>query len=187
MGTPFLVSPDESLLLVVDMQARLAGAMEPTDYQQIRGNVAILVKAAVLLGIPLLATEQYPKGLGATDTELAALFPADLTPIDKTSFSCCAVPDVQTTIASSGRHQLLVVGMEAHICVLQTALELSSQGYSVFVPEDGVCSRNPAHRSNAMARMRASGVLVTLTESVLFEWLRDATHEHFKAVTGLLK
>jgi hypothetical protein len=140
----------------------------------------ILLEAAALLEIPVLVTEQYPKGLGPTVADVAAKVPRDAVRIEKTAFSGCAVLPLN-------RPQVVVVGMEAHVCVLQTALELAASGSEVFVVADAVCSRAESNYANALARLASAGVIVTNTESVLFEWLRDAAHEQFRAISKLVR
>jgi nicotinamidase-related amidase len=138
------------------------------------------------VGVPAIATEQYPRGLGPTDPAVAAALPEGTPLLDKTCFACGGDEAFRLALAAAERRQVVLAGMEAHVCVLQTALLLHGD-YQVFVVEDAVCSRNPDHHRNAMERLRQAGVTVTNTESVLFEWLRDAAHAQFKAVSALVK
>lgn len=177
MPQPSLTRAADSSLVVVDIQERLAAVM-PQRESVLRAT-GILLEAAARLNIPVLFTEQYPKGLGATVPELAARFP-EAARIEKTSFSACAALPL-------ARPQVVLAGMEAHVCVLQTALELAASGREVFVVADAVCSRTEANYQNALHRLRASGVVVTNTESVLFEWLRNASHEHFRVLSKLIR
>jgi nicotinamidase-related amidase len=167
-----------STLVIIDIQERLAAAM-PAREAVIR-STGILLEAASRLDVPVLVTEQYPKGLGPTVAEVARKLPGSAIRIEKTSFSACAV-------LPPTRPQIVLAGMEAHVCVLQTALELAAAGREVFVVEDAVCSRSEANCANALARLRAAGVTVTNAESVLFEWLRDAAHEHFRLLSRLVR
>lgn len=176
-----------SQLLVVDVQTRLAAAMAAEDRDRVIHNAGVLIQAAGLLGIPLIASEQYPKGLGPTEESVAWHFPDSLAAIEKTCFACTGEPRFLDALAANDRRQVVIAGMEAHVCVLQTALELQADGYAVFVVEDAVCSRSTMNHRNALERLRAAGVVVTNTESVVFEWLRDARHEHFKQISGLVK
>ncbi len=178
MPQPKLVRASDSSLVVVDIQERLAAAMPSRD--AVLRAAGILLDAASRLGIPVLVSEQYPKGLGPTVAELAGRLPEGAVRIEKTSFSACGALPV-------ARPQVVLAGMEAHVCVLQTALELAAAGREVFVVADAVCSRTEANRSNALARMQAAGIVVTNTESVLFEWLRDAAHEQFRAISKLIR
>jgi nicotinamidase-related amidase len=171
---------NESALVVIDVQERLAAAMDPPVFARLLRNTRILVHAAQRLGIPIVATEQYPKGLGPTVPALAESL-ADTPRIEKTCFSCAS-------LAQAGeRGQLILAGMEAHVCVLQSALEWRAGGREVFVVEDACCSRAAENHANALQRMRAAGVIVTNIESVLFEWMRDARHDQFKAISSLLR
>ncbi len=176
-----------SQVIVVDMQPRLASAMAEADRERIYRNLGLLLEVAKLLGVPAAATEQYPRGLGSTVPAIAARLPEDTRLFAKTSFSCCGAEGFVAGLDIDKRPQLVLAGMESHVCVLQTALDLSSRGFQVFVAEDAVCSRNPENHRNAMDRLRHAAVTVTNTESVIFEWLRDAKHEKFKAVSALLK
>ena len=185
-STPLLCDRDRSLLLMVDLQEKLLAAMHADDRVQVLASGKRLLAAATELDVPVLATEQYPKGLGSTDPGLRALLPAAGRSFDKTSFSCCGARGLLQALPAD-RPQVVLFGIEAHVCVLQTALDLSARGRQVFVVEDGTCSRDPGHKHNALARLRQAGITVTNHESVLFEWLRDARHEAFKAVSALLK
>jgi nicotinamidase-related amidase len=190
MGTvaSLLCAAETSQLVVIDIQARLAAAMPPEVRERVVKNSAILLQAARLLDVPLHVTEQYPKGLGHTEAAVAQHFPADIDVVSKTCFASSGAAGFDAALdARQGRHQVVLAGMEAHVCVLQSAMELLGRGYQVFVVEDAVSSRDDAHRHNAMARLRQAGAVVTNTESVLFEWLRDASHPQFKAVTALIK
>jgi hypothetical protein len=186
-GTPLLLSADQSLFILVDVQARLAAAMPEDDRARVLRQGAALLRGAGLLQVPVMVSEQYPKGLGHTEPALAEAFPASATVIEKTCFACGGEQAFGEAIAAQHRPQVVIAGMEAHVCVLQTALMLHDEGYHVFVVEDAVSSRDPANRQNAMARLRQAGVTVTNAESVLFEWMRDARHPQFKAVSALIK
>ena len=174
-------------LVVIDIQRRLAAAMADEDRARVTRNTAILIQAAGLLNVPLLASEQYPKGLGPTEEGVAWHFPEDHAVVEKTCFACTANAQFRDILIANRRRQVVLTGMETHVCVLQTALGLRADGYVVFVVEDGVCSRQESNHRNALKRMRDAGVIITNTESVLFEWLRDATHEHFKQISALVK
>jgi len=185
--TPPLCSADDSLLLVVDLQIRLLAAMAESERAAMVKNAEIFLAAAQALEIPVLYTEQYPKGLGPTVPALVERMPALASSFEKTAFSCCAAGGCMQALKASGRKQVVMLGQEAHVCVLQTALELVGQGFQVFVAEDAVCSRVIEHKRNALARMRDAGVVITNLESALFEWLRDAAHPQFKAISDLIR
>lgn len=182
-----LARANDSVLVIVDLQERLAAAMAPPVLASVIRNVRILVEAAARLSIPALVTEQYTKGLGPTIPPVAEMLPPAVPRFEKTCFSCAAAAPFGAELEKTGRTQVILVGMEAHVCVLQSALELRALRDSVFVVEDACCSRNQVHQANAIDRLRAAGVIVTNTESVVFEWLRDARHEHFKAISALLR
>lgn len=182
-----LCQSNQSLLLLVDIQERLAAAMPAEARAMVVRNAGMLARAADLLGIPVLVTEQYPQGLGSTDPGLKAQLPPGVQLIEKTAFSCCGAAGFEDRLRESGRRQIVLAGMEAHVCVLQTALELGAAGWPVFAVGDAVCSRRPENHRNAMDRLSQNGVTVTNTESVLFEWLRDARHEHFKAISRMVR
>ncbi len=186
MTKPMLAGAADSVLILIDIQERLAAAMEPATFRGVARNASILVQAAVGLGIPVLTTEQYRKGLGRTVPELAALLP-DAAAIEKTRFSAAGDESFRQTLDRAGRPQAILAGMEAHVCVLQTALELRAAGRDVFVVADACCSRTAANHANAMERLRAAGVIVANTESIVFEWLRDARHDCFKAISALVR
>ena len=174
----------DSILVIVDVQERLAAAMDPSTLAALNKNAGILIQAALSLRIPVLGTEQYPKGLGRTVAELAERLPQA---IEKTCFSCAGAESFTVELQRAGRAQVVLAGMEAHVCVLQSALDLHAVGLEVFVVADACCSRIAENHRNAMERMRAAGVTVTNTESTVFEWLRDARHEQFKVVSALLR
>jgi len=177
----------DSVLVIIDLQERLAAAMVPAARTGVIRNTRILLEAATRLGIPILVTEQYPKGLGPTAAPIVEMLPGATPRLEKTCFSCAGTESSSTALETTGRMQVILAGMEAHVCVLQSALELRAVRQGVFVIEDACCSRNQKHHANAMHRLRAAGVVVTNTESVIFEWLRDARHEHFKAISALLR
>lgn len=182
-----LADRDDSQLLVIDIQERLAAAMAEADHVKLVKHSSVLLQAAARLAIPVVLSEQYPRGLGHTEEAVRTQLPAGLVPIEKTCFSCAASPDFLEALDRDHRRQVILTGMESHVCVLQSALELQARGHQVFVVEDAVCSRQTRHHVNAIARLREAGIIITNTESVLFEWLRDARHEHFKTLSALIK
>ena len=172
-----LIRRSDSALFVVDEQARLAPAM--FSREQALANTAILIKAATRLGVPVIASEQYPKGLGPTVPEIAALLPAG--PMaEKIHFSCASDPGILARVSGLGRGQIVVAGMEAHVCVLQTALGLKERGYEVHVVADATSSRRPESHALAMDRLRLAGIPVVSTEMVVFEWLEQAGSAEFR-------
>lgn len=174
---------DETVLLVVDFQDKLVGAMEGSD--SVTAEIGRLAQGMQLLELPILVTEQYPQGLGHTVPELAAKLPQGQA-LAKTSFSCCGVDGFWDDLAATRRRQIIVTGIEAHVCVLQTALDLLANGYQVHVPQDAVTSRKLANYQNALQRLQQAGVIVTNTESVLFELMAKAGTPEFKALQKLI-
>jgi nicotinamidase-related amidase len=170
--------------LVVDVQERLAPAMEP-DRPFIAACVKLL-EAANALEIPALASEQYPKGLGRTVPELVGLVP-EARRYEKMEFSCYANDAIRQALTGVNRSQILLAGIEAHVCVLQTALELAAAGSAVFVITDATASRGPQSRDTAFRRMEAAGVTLVTLEMVLFEWLRSAADQEFRALSKLIR
>jgi nicotinamidase-related amidase len=167
------------------MQVKLAPAMAADALQNVVKNCGILGQAANLLAVPIIATEQYPQGLGETLPELKThLTTAKI--ISKTAFSACGEPKFNQQLQRENSH-IILAGMEAHICVLQTALDLLRANKQVFVVEDAIISRNQTNKANAIARLQAVGCVITNTESVLFEWLGNANHDAFKAISKLIK
>jgi nicotinamidase-related amidase len=185
MTPPLIAKVSLSQLVIIDMQTRLITAM-PQDlmYTAIK-NAGILAQAAAMLDVPAIITEQYPKGLGNVAPELLALLPS-LKPVEKLTFSCMAEPTFSRQLTCD-RSQIVLAGMEAHICVLQTALDLIDAGKQVFVAEDAIISRNPANKANAIARMREAGCIISNTESIVFEWLGKAEGDVFKAISKLVR
>lgn len=182
-----LINQQQSQLLIIDQQARLASAMYEADWQQVEKNSGRLLQAADALDIPTIISEQYPKGLGATVDSLKELTTENCRFIEKTHFSCCQNNEYKSQLIRNNRKQLIICGIETHVCVLQTAIEAMESGFEVFVIADAVCSRDPEHKQNALSRLQQAGIIISNHESVLFEWLRDAQHEQFKFISGLLK
>jgi len=185
MNPEAICQQDESLLVIVDVQEKLCSVMAPEALQTMVKNCRILLQAARLLDIPQLYTEQYPKGLGATVPELMALLPASGR-VEKTVFSCSKAPAFCSKLTTD-KPQFILAGMEAHICVLQSALGMQQMGRQVFVAEDAVLSRNPANKANALHRMRQAGVIISNTESIVFEWLKVAEGDAFKQISRLIR
>jgi nicotinamidase-related amidase len=177
----------KSVLVVCDLQQRLGDAMPGKVLNRVLLNATLLARAAGLLELPVLCTEQYPQGLGATHPSVADALPRTTPKFTKSAFSCCDGQDFNVALSDLARSQVVLVGMEAHICILQTAFDLRARGLTVFVVEDAICSRRLENYQNALDRLRQAAVQVVSAESVVFEWLRDANHPHFKAVQTLLR
>lgn len=180
-----ICNADLSQLAFIDIQTRLQAVMQQDDMAHVMKNATILATAAKLLEIPQIITEQYPRGLGHTTPDLADLL-THVKPVEKTSFSCTQEPKFNRLLTAD-RPQVILTGMEAHICVLQTALGLVFSQKQVFVAVDAIISRNPANKANAVARMRDAGCIISNTESIVFEWLGKAEGDAFKTISKLIK
>jgi len=167
-------------LLVVDFQERLMPAIDDAD--RIVANGAWLIQIAQRLGVPVLASEQYPQGLGHTVAAIREWLPAEAF-MEKRHFSCAADQNCMRRIDALNREQIVVIGAEAHVCVLQTALGLQAIGKEVYLVADAVSSRSPRDVELALERMRAEGVRVVSREMVVFEWLHQAGTEQFRAIS----
>jgi nicotinamidase-related amidase len=174
-----LIDAHRSLLLVLDVQEKLLPAIH--DHQRVIANVAWLIRAARTFDIPVAATEQYPKGLGRTAAAVRALLPEGAI-ATKNHFSCVAAQCLPG-LPGADRPQIVIAGVEAHVCVLQTALELVEEGKEVYVAADCVGSRREADCELALARMRQEGVRIVSREMVVFEWLGEAGTPLFKEVS----
>lgn len=174
-----MIDAARSRLVIIDMQARLMPAID--EGARLLANAVRLTEAARLLGVPVLMTEQYPAGLGATVPELAGRGPV----VEKTSFDSCGTPAFLEALA--GDEQLILLGCEAHVCVCQTVLSLLAYKRRVFVVQDAVGSRAPESKSVALRRMESHGAGIVTTEMVVFEWLRNASHPKFREASKLIR
>ena len=169
-------------LLLIDVQERINGVMADQSHLS---RQEVLLKAFAILDLPVVTTEQYPKGLGATLPNLAKILPTAA--VEKMTFSCARQPEAMEAIEATGKTQIVVTGIETHVCVLQTALDLLECGYEVHVPHDAVNSRRSSDKEWALHRMLAAGAVITATESALFEMLERCGTDQFKAVSKLVK
>ena len=171
-------------LVVVDVQGKLARLMH--DKESLFKNIEILIKAAKILNIPILWCQQCPQSLGPTIPQIARLL-TDIEPINKASFSCCGCNQFNAKLKELSRQQVLLCGIETHVCIYQTAADLLSKGFSVEVIADAVSSRTLENKQIAITKMSVEGVDVTTTEMALFELLKTADHPHFKEIAKLIK
>jgi nicotinamidase-related amidase len=186
-----LVDRDDLVLVTIDEQERLASAMSRRD--AVIAATERLVRVTALVGAPIIATRQYPKGLG--DTEPAVLDTLDqveragtrVVRVDKTAFCCGAEPAFLEALESLGRGQVVIAGMETHICVTQTALDLVARGFRVHVAADAVCSRADSDHETALARMRDAGTVVSVSESVMYEAVGRAATDEFRELLAIVK
>jgi nicotinamidase-related amidase len=176
------MSPADTALLVIDVQEKLLPFV-PGQGALVR-NIAFLIDGARLLQIPVSATEQYPKGLGPTIAELAKRLPERP---DKTAFSCCAIPAVVEGFRRAARPKVLLAGIETHVCVQSTALDLLNLDFRVYVAVDAVAARLALDHEIALRRLEKAGVILTTSEAALFEWVGGAGHPQFKAVSQMVR
>jgi nicotinamidase-related amidase len=179
-----MLRPDETALVIVDVQGKLAQLMHEKD--ALIRNIRIAVQGAQILNIPLFWLEQNPAGLGPTLPEVAELL-GGRTPITKMSFSACGSPAFVEALKACGRRQVLVAGIEAHVCICLTAADLLSMGYHVEILEDAVSSRSPENKRIGIARAQEFGAGITCVETALFELLGSAEAQGFKEIIRLLK
>lgn len=179
-----LLNADRSVLIVIDVQERLAPAMD--GLPALLRNTEILMRAAARLGVPMILTEQYPKGLGRTVEPLAALAPPEAV-VEKITFSAAGADDFNRRLADLERSDPVICGIEAHVCVLQTALDLARRGLSTCLVRDATTSRKPESAAAACERAAGQGVTLVTTEMVAFEWLRRAGTPEFRELSALIK
>ncbi len=179
-----MLETDNSLLVVIDIQDRLSRVM--SDRQGLLDAAATLIQGARALELPILWTEQSPDKLGPTVSAVAGLMD-HTAPIPKTAFDCCRERLFREALDAAGRRQIVLCGIETHICICQTALSLVRAGYEVHVAADAVSSRKESDRSTALLRMRDEGVSQTCVEMILFELLQDAAHPAFRHISRLVR
>jgi nicotinamidase-related amidase len=180
-----LLDKNHSCLIIVDIQERLAPAMFDGGAEAIR-NAGILMQAAQRLGVPTLVSEQYPRGLGRTVPQLAEYMPVD-GPVEKLEFACPGNAGFAGKLKALAKQQIVIAGMEAHICVLQTALKLRDQGFAVYVAADAVASRKQSSMGHAFSRIEDAGGAIITTEMAVFEWLEKAGTDDFKLLSKLIQ
>jgi len=180
----FRLEKDSAAIVVVDIQERLMAAMKQA--KKVYRNTRIVLEAGKVLGLPVLATEQYPRGLGHTVDEVSkCLSPYE--PIEKITFSCCGEGSFMDAVKAAGRKQIILLGSETHVCVYQTCLDLLEAGYNVHLVRDAVCSRAKENYLAAIELMRQAGAVITTTETALFQMLVKAGSDEFKAISKLVK
>jgi nicotinamidase-related amidase len=182
----FFLDAADTVLVVIDVQERLCTAMDEQVLAHLTANVGILLESATELQVPILATEQYVKGLGETLQGLQQKMPG-APRLGKMTFSCCGCNEFIEAIKATGRRQILITGMESHVCVLQTALDLLDAGYVVHLAQDAVMSRSEQNKQTALGMMQQAGAVITCTESVLFQWLKLAGTDSFRKLSKLVK
>lgn len=176
----------QPVLVIVDVQERLFNAMDAERRDEMVRNVKLLCATARRFGVPVVVTEQYPKGLGHTLPELRAVLD-DVTPVEKTAFSCCGADGFTDRLRALGARRVILAGIEAHVCVLLTALDLRAGGFEVSIVADAVCSRRASNLEVGLEQARQAGVVITATETVVFQLLGHADTDAFRELSKLLR
>ena len=184
MKHPFFLEKEDALIAVVDVQEKLFAVMD--QQEKMLKNIGALIQTARHLHLPIVVTEQYPQGLGTTIPALKQMM-GEEQPFAKLIFSCWRVEPFWVRLTELGRKTVILTGMEAHICVLQTALDLLQAGFSVHVPVDAVCSRKKEHWKVAIEQMKMAGAVITCAETIAFQLLREAGTEDFKILSKLFR
>jgi nicotinamidase-related amidase len=182
MAHPTQMSAGDTGLVVIDVQEKLMTKI-PGAPALVR-NIAFLIDAARAVDMPVAATEQYPRGLGATVPELAKRIPNRP---EKTAFSCCAVPAVADGLRRAGRSKVVLAGIETHVCVLHSALDFLAQDFRVYLAVDGIASRYPVDHEVALRRLEKAGAILTTAETCAFEWVGGSGHPKFKQISALVQ
>lgn len=185
MSHPRMLDRDQSVLVVIDVQEAYRGLT--VEHERMLRGVRRLIEAAKIVGVPILATEQYPKGLGHFMSEVATSFPDGLEVIEKRSLSCCGAPRFVERLTALSRRQVVVCGLEAHACVNQTTHDLLDGGYQVHLPFDALSSRFEPDYRIGWKKMIGSGAVPSTVEMICLEWVRTADAPEFKAIQKLLK
>ncbi|MHB8880047.1 MAG: hydrolase [Thermodesulfovibrionales bacterium] len=180
----FILKKDDAVLVLVDIQERLAKVM--SERQKVVDNCLHLIELCRMLDIPIILNEQYPKGLGPTVSEIREAL-KDHQSHEKVTFSCCSMGTFPEALASTRKKKVILVGMETHVCVLQTCVDLLKEGYAVHAVSDAICSRTDDNYRTALEYMRDAGAVITCTETVLFQLLEKAGTEEFKTISKRIK
>jgi nicotinamidase-related amidase len=179
-----LLDREKAALAVIDMQEAFRPVI--SEFHQIAARIALMVQACNLLKVPVIMTEQYPNGLGRTITEIGQYYPEGIEAIEKLSFSACGVQEFETRLREHHTEQVMICGIEAHVCVSQTAHDLLNNGYQVHLLSDAVATRLPRNLEVAINKMARAGAIVSSVEMALFE-LCSASMPEFKQVQALVK
>lgn len=177
-----LIQEDNVFFILVDYQEKLVSAI--SNNETITQKIKTLINGLQILNIPIIVSEHYPKGLGNTIKEIQT---ENISTHSKTSFSVFNEPTLKKEINQLDRQQVILAGLEAHICLLQTAIQMKHHGFEVFVPEEAIGSRTEENKANAIARLKANNINITNVESIFFEIMQDAKHPHFKEISKLIK
>lgn len=181
------VQRDNVSLVVIDMQEKLMGAIPEEKRESTMKNVAVLIEAAKTFEIPITVTEQYPRGLGPTISEIKDCIGDGFKPIEKVVFSCARSPEFKSAIEETHKCEALICGIETHVCVLQTVIDMINNGYVLYVPADAVASRKGLDWEKGISLIEKAGAVVGTTETFIFQLLERAGTEEFKRISKLLK
>lgn len=179
-----LIKKEEAVLVAIDFQTKLMPAMADAD--ALEETAVKLIKGIRILDIPVLVTQQYTKGLGPTTEKIGDAL-GDYKPIEKITFGAMGTPDFVDALEKTGKKSVILIGIEAHICVQQTALQLLDAGYQTYVIQDCIASRKDTDRMCSQQRMAAAGAIITSYEAILYELMRGAKAEGFKAISAIVK
>ena len=185
MAHPRVLEISKAGLLVVDVQEAFRGVID--DFARVASRIAVAIRGFQELGRPVFVTEQYPKGLGRTAQEIISALPAEFEYVEKTAFSSCGASGFEDGLKSAGLSQVVLCGLETHICVNQTAHDLLDLGFDVHLLTDCVASRFEPDKQTGLSKMFASGVVLSSVEMALFELMRNSRHEKFKEIQSLVK
>ncbi|MDD5093242.1 MAG: hydrolase [Dehalococcoidia bacterium] len=180
-----MLEQEKAVLVIIDVQTKLLAAMH--EKEALIENLKKLIRGAKAFGLPIIQLEQNPNGLGPTVPEIAELLADVVKPIPKFSFSCCGNEEFMAALKATGRRQVMLTGIEAHVCVHQTAADLARLGYEVHVVADAVSSRKPAEKQIALERIEIHGCFPTCVEMALFEILKAAKGDIFKEISRIVK
>ncbi len=181
-----LCDVENSCLMIVDIQEKLSAVMPEKVINRLKSNANVLLTAADRLNVPVIVTMQYPKGLGGVESFVKDKLNEKSKCFEKTSFSCLGSEGLTEYLEKLNKKQIIMIGLESHICVLQSAIELTENGYDVFVVSDAIASRKLTSYETALTRLEQADIWLLNTESVLFEWLRNASHPEFKSLSKLI-
>lgn len=185
MRHPSLLDRTKAALAVIDMQEGFRPVM--ADFGEIAARIAVMVEGCRALGVPIIVTEQYPKGLGRTASEILAKLPEGFRPIEKLTFSSCGVAEFSAQLREQRVEQVMLCGIEGHICVSQTAHDLLQSGFQVHLISDAITTRLAHNKDIALRKLTQSGAIVSSVEMALFELLRTAEAAEFKAIQKLVR
>lgn len=185
MSHPKVLDKDKTALILVDLQEAFRHSIN--EFALIAARASIMVRGFLALNLPIIITEQYPKGLGRTAEEILFSLPPDFEFVEKTTFSSCGATSFIEKLRSTGASQIVLCGLETHVCINQTAHELLTEGFEVHILHDCVGSRFAQDKETALRKMQMNGVVPSCVEMALFELLRDSKHEQFKEIQNLIK